>query len=115
MGNAVLDYYERMGREGRMITIDDPSTTLTFSICKDFSPFQEKYVFDYIVHDPDGLICFVETFVCRKFSRELLRQIEKAIIDKYPKVEYSVWFRPEESGERKYLYRRRYYETSLRN
>ena len=111
----INDYMELMGREGRIILVNEPYTVLTFSICNDYRPYSEKESFEYLPHDPYGHICFIETMACKKWSRELLRRLEEAIVRKYPQLDCAVWIRPEGLEERKYYYRRRYYEASLRN
>lgn len=107
-----------MGREERFVQIfmdGEPHTFLTFSICDDYKPYEEKELWEYLPQNPNGKICFIETLASRGFERDLLRRIEEIIVKKYPQVEGAVWFRPDKNGERKVIYRRRHYEASLRN
>jgi len=121
MGEAPLrsfDYFEKMGREGRTIVIDQYGKLvayMTFSICNDYLPYAQKELWEYMAHNPNGKICFVEKMACLKWSRQVLREIEIAIVNKYPQVECAIWYRPGRINQRKVIYRRRYYEASLRN
>ena len=107
-----------MGRDRRFMQIyynGIPRTFMTFSICNDYRPYSEKDVFDYLPHNQDGKICFVETMSSYHWNRQMLRRIEEAIIQQYPQVECGIWFRPVGNTERKVVYRRKFYEASLRN
>lgn len=104
-----------MIREGRVIKIEYPYTLMTFSICDNYRKYAEKDLFDYMDHDPNGAVCFVETFICKEMNIKILRNLEKAITDRYPNVKYAVWYRPENIGERVYTYKRRYYEKAIRH
>ena len=113
--NLVAKYYEKMGRDGRTLQIKENGklhTFMTFSICNDFTPYANKGIWEYLPHNPEGFICFVEKVVSMQWTKELRKQVEAVILERYPQVEGAVWFRPGLNNERKVVYRRKH-ETSL--
>lgn len=85
---------------------------MTFSICNDYSQFKAKDVFRVLPHDPDGKICYIETFISGDCNRDIIRQIESVIVKRFPQINKAVWCRPGDVEEREYHYRRRDYEAS---
>lgn len=105
----VNDYFEKMGREERIINITRNGkfhTFITYSICDDYKPYVDKDLWDYLPHDPNGKICFVEKLMSLHWTLRLRKKLERAIIKKYPQVEMAVWMRPGINNDRKVIYRR---------
>lgn len=116
--NPMAEYFERMGREGRAITLikdGDKIAIMTFSLCDNYEPYARKDLWEVMPHDPNGNICFIEKLICLDLSRDVFRELEKFLVTKYPQIEYAIWFRPGKKAERKVIYKRRFYEASLRN
>lgn len=119
MGSDIVtmaEYFERMAQDNRLIVIyrnGKFNTMITFSICNDYKPFCEKKLFSYLPHDPNGNICYVEEMESKGWSRDVLRQIEIALVSRYPQLEYAVWYRPTNNNDRKVIYKRRFHEASL--
>lgn len=108
-------YFKQMASDGRLIIIskdDKFNALLTFSICEGYLPYANKDLWEYLPHNPEGRICFVEKLISLKWSREIFRQLEKEIVNRHPQIEQAVWFRPGKINERKVVYRRRH-EASL--
>lgn len=119
MGSIIVtmaEYFERMAQDNRLIVIyanRQFNTMITFSICDDYEPFCEKKLFTYLPHKPDGKICYIEEMESKTWNRDIRKRLEEAIVSRYPKVEYAVWYRPTNNNDRKVLYKRRLHETSL--
>ena len=107
-------YFEKMASDGRLIQIFEDGkqvTFLTFSICNNYTPYKDKDIWEYLPHDPSGRICFIEKLASIRWNKELRMQLENAILEKYPQIEETVWFRPTHNEERKVT--RRIYAKSL--
>jgi len=104
------DYFRKMAEDGRLIKIwkDGKSHTfLTFSICDDYRPYAYKALWQVLSHNPSGRICFIEKIVSRGWSKQLRKEIQDAIISRFPSIEEAVWFRPTNTQEeRKVTWRR---------
>ena len=113
------EYKKLMEKDQRLLVIYNKTGRILgyifFSICNEYFPFAAKKTWDYMPHNQDGRICFVEKAVSAEFNRQVLREIEILITSVYPKVEEAIWFRPGKDKEKKVVYKRRHYEASLRN
>ena len=107
---ASIDYFSNMIETGRVIIIykdGDPYAVMTFSITNDYEPFFKKKTWDYLAHDPSGKIIYIEKLVSKGWDRTMRIQFQDEISEKYPNLEYGVWHRIAQWGDRKVITKRR--------
>lgn len=108
-----MNYLRFMANDGRLLAIYGIGF-MTFSVCNNYTPYEEKGIWDYLPHNPKGRICFIEKAVFKKWTLSLRKQITNEIYKRFPQIEETIWFRPTKGDDRKITYRR-HHETSLRN
>lgn len=114
--SSMREYLERMAHDERLIIIrknDVPHTLVTFSICNDEKDYVDKNVWEVIPHDVTGNTCYIEKIITDGWSSEIRKELQRAILTKYPQIEWAVWYRPGRDEDRKVV--RRIREASLRD
>lgn len=112
-------YWKLMADDNRLITIEENgkwSVILTYSICDHYIAYENKGLWEYMNHDPNGSIFYVEKLIAVKWNRAIREALEETVVANYPNVKFGVWYRPGKNGEndRKVIYRVKN-ETSLRD
>lgn len=105
----ISDYFRSMAKDGRLVTIDEDNEFLafvTFSICDDYRVYQLKDLWEYLPHNPTGFICFIEKLAAKKWNKNIRKKLEEAILNKFPQIEETVWFRPTKTDEERKVTRR---------
>ena len=106
----MMEYFDAMIKENRVVMIsknDSMIAMLAFSMCDNYEPFLKKKDWDFLNHDPNGNIMYVEKLVSLYWDKEVRKRFEEIITKVYPRIEYAVWHRFAKWGDRKVIYKRR--------
>jgi len=103
----VIDYLDNMLRDNRILVINkdgQPYALILFSITNSYEPFFLKSDFDFLPHNPNGRIIYLEKLISKGWDKDLRQQFEETILQIYPQLETAVWHR---RGDRKVVAKRR--------
>ena len=103
----VVDYVDNMLRDSRILVINrdgEPYALVLFSISNSYEPYFLKNDFDFLPHNPNGRIIYLEKLISKGWDKELRQQFEETILQIYPQLETAVWHR---RGDRKIVAKRR--------
>lgn len=105
----VRAFFQRMIEDERVVVIFKQNTihsVLAFSLSDDFKPFYTKETWDYVPHNPDGSVFYVELLASRTWDKKLRKQFQSLILEKYPQIQSAVWHKWADWGDRKVIWRR---------
>ena len=108
--NDILDYCSLMLYDERVVMVnenDKPVAFIFYAITDDPDKYLKKGSYEYIPHDISGKAVYVEKLVSFTWNRDLRMLFERIIIEKYPQIEYGVWYRAKKWGDQKVVTRRR--------
>ena len=91
--DLVKMYIELMGQDERIFLIDGHGV-LFYSICFKTAPFAKKPLFNYLPHDVNGDICYIEKVVSSVWNRQIRDAFEEEVIKKYPQLKCAQFHRP---------------------
>ena len=103
----VIDYIDNMLRDNRILVINrngEPYALIFFSISNSYEPYFFKSDFDFLPHNPNGRIIYLEKLISKGWDKKLRQQFEQTILQIYPQLETAVWHR---RGDRKIVAKRR--------
>lgn len=105
-----LNYFQKMLENNRIVYILDnnkPYAFLFFSMTNDPDKFLKKDKWEYLDHDENGKIVYVEKLISKGWNKELRSEFERIIAEKYPQFESGVWHRFARWGDRQVIAKRR--------
>ena len=108
--NDIIDYCALMLHDERVIQIDcegKPCAFIFYSITDEPEKFLKKGTYEYFPHEPKSKTVYVEKLVSLSWNRDLRVIFERIIRDKYPQLEFGVWHRRGNWGDRKVVTQRR--------
>jgi hypothetical protein len=111
---TIMDYTTRMLEDERVIAVhrtEIPHAIIFFSISDSPDVFLAKGSWEYVPHDSFGKIVYLEKLICRKWDKELRKNVEAILIEKYPQLEYGIWHRYAKWGDRKVIAKRRLFHV----
>jgi len=82
-----IDYLERMISDRRVIVgygEEGIKLVVLFSICNNWKPYLLKKTWEYMEHNPQGYIAYLEKVGSTVWNRDVRNEVESAIIDLYP-------------------------------
>ena len=81
-----IDYLNHMILDKRVIVGYEKGIKLVvlFSICNDWKPYLLKKTWEYMEHNPQGYIAYLEKVGSTVWNRDVRNEVESAIIDLYP-------------------------------
>jgi len=96
---TIYSYLDQMIKDGRIFMIYKDGIPVSFiavSICRepDCQIYYFKDTWQYVSHDLNGDIAYIEKFVSLKYDRKLRLEIEKKIKELFKNVILGLWFRP---------------------
>lgn len=100
----VLDYFQKMIDDGRIIVIKKDSKIhafIAFSVTDNPEEFHKKGEWNFKTHNPSGKIVYIEKLISKGWNRDLRFQFEEMILKEYPNLERGVWHRWARWGDRK--------------
>ena len=96
-------YFWRMMTNKRILMVWEnrhPIAMICFSITNDTTKFQNKDIWKYLEHKPDGLICYVEKLIAKKWNKDIRNQLVSMGLSEFPQIKYVVFDRPAKEGNR---------------
>ena len=93
-----IGYINRMVADNRVIIGED--MIVFFSMCNEFYPYLVKKTWEYLEHNSNGHIAYIEKAVSSFWSREMRSQIENVIVEMYPTAVVGKWHRYAKLGDR---------------
>lgn len=107
----VFNYVSNMIEDNRCITITDDLGNkvgvIFYSVCEEYDAFYKKGKWDYLPHDKDGHIVYIECAASSIWSKELRKLFEDGLLQKYPNLQVGVWHRWAKWGDRRVVTKRR--------
>ena len=113
MLSEIEDYYWTMAARGRLLTLEEGRVGLcTFFLLPNERAEHRYYcrpTWSTPADDPQGTLAYIDKLTLRvPGTREIVRTIARALVDRYPQLTRAVWYRPSQDKDRRYTsYRRR--------
>ena len=109
LDSAIL-YFINMIHDGRVLEIledGEPYAICAYSMTNDPDTFLKKGTWDYLPHDSNGSVVYIEKLASKGWDRRLRNIIEHIILTKHQQMEYGVWHKWAKWGDRKVISKRR--------
>ena len=106
-----FDYVEDMLHNERIIEIREnglPYAMIFYSVTNDPYSFLKKGEFEFKEHDPYASTVYIEKMISREWTKELRKQFESFLVERYPQLEYGIWHRYSKWGDRQVTVKRRF-------
>ena len=106
-------YYRQMAQRGRLVVASAeglPWVLVTFFVLtgrEEIKRFHHRPLWSCPPDAEEGLLVYVDTLAALAWNRELFRVVERLVATHVPSYRYAVWFRPSQTGEKRYTWRRR--------
>lgn len=112
---SARDYYQAMAERGRLAIIMDSAGERVLGGCSffvvrdnaDVETLVRRPLFELVEDYPNGEGLYIDTLWALHWDRAMRLGIEEALARSQPQFVWAAWYRPSQSGDRRYTIRRR--------